>query len=108
MLANGGELDGVRILKPETIAQMTTNQIGKLAAFGVMKYGLGFGLVFSQGSGGGKPVLNRYLWGGLYSTNFWIDPRHELVAVIMTQVLPTNHGGSDSVFRTAVDAAIEK
>jgi CubicO group peptidase (beta-lactamase class C family) len=71
------------------------------------KYGLGFGLFLTPGTGGGKPVLNRYLWGGLYSTNFWIDPRHDLVAVIMTQVLPTNYGHSDSVFRTAVDAAIE-
>lgn len=45
MLGNGGELEGTRILKSETIDQMTTNQIGKHFALGVMKYGLGFGLV---------------------------------------------------------------
>ena len=55
-----------------------------------------------------KPVLSRYLWGGLYSTNFWIDPRHDIVAVIMTQVLPTNHGGAERVFQTVVSSAIEK
>ena len=45
MLENGGELEGARIIKPETIGEMTTNQIGKQFAFIVMKYGLGFGLV---------------------------------------------------------------
>jgi CubicO group peptidase (beta-lactamase class C family) len=108
MLLNGGELGGARILKPETIAEMTTNQIGAHSAFAVMKYGLGFGLLLGPPSADGKPALSRYLWGGFYSTNFWIDPRHEVVAVIMTQVLPTNHGGADSVFRTIVDSAIEK
>jgi len=107
MLLNGGVLDGIRILKPETIAMMTTNQIGKLSAFTV-RYGLGFGLVLTQGPDDGKPVLDRYFWGGYYSTNFWIDPRHDLVAVIMTQVLPTNHGGSEELFRRAVDAAVRK
>ncbi len=107
MLLNGGVLDGIRILKPETIAMMTTNQIGKLSAFTV-KYGLGFGLVLTRGPDDGKPVLDRYFWGGYYSTNFWIDPRHDLVAVIMTQVLPTNHGGSEELFRRAVDAAVRK
>jgi CubicO group peptidase (beta-lactamase class C family) len=108
MLQNGGELEGARIIKQETIDQMTTNQIGKLSAFGVMKYGLGFGLVQTAGRGADKPILSRYLWGGLYSTNFWIDPRNEVVAVIMTQVLPTNHGGAERVFQTVVSSAIEK
>ncbi len=107
MLQNGGILDGVRILKPETVALMTTNQIGEHSAFG-MKYGLGFGLVMNRELSTDKPVLSRYFWGGFYSTNFWINPRLELVAVIMTQVLPTNHGGADGVFRGVVDAAVEK
>lgn len=103
MLLNGGELEGVRILKPETIREMTTNQIGSNSAFG-SKYGLGFGLDLS---GGAEPALRRYFWGGLYSTNFWIDPDREVVAVILTQVLPTNHGGTDRIFRRVVEEAIE-
>ena len=105
MLQNEGTLEGVRILKPETIALMTTNQIGDHSAFG-MKYGLGFGLLLTREPNQDKPVLGRYFWGGFYSTNFWVDPRNELVAVIMTQVLPTNHGGADAVFRQVVDAAV--
>jgi CubicO group peptidase (beta-lactamase class C family) len=110
-MLNGGELDGARILKPETIAMMTTNQIGdkdaRIGAISLGKYGLGFGLMLTPAKAGGPPVLNRYYWGGLFSTNFWIDPRHDLVAVIMTQVLPTNYGGASEVFRRAVDSAIQ-
>ena len=55
---SGGELEGVRILKPETIATMTTNQIGKNSAFGA-KYGLGFGLLFGRGpSDAASPFWN--------------------------------------------------
>ncbi|HEV3167075.1 MAG TPA: serine hydrolase domain-containing protein [Isosphaeraceae bacterium] len=108
MLLNGGELDGARILKPETISLMTTNQIGDLSAFGGMKYGLGFGLVMGPETEAGKPVLSRYFWAGAYSTNFWVDPRHDLVAVLMTQVLPVNHGGAERLLGNTVEKAIEK
>ena len=111
MMLKGGELDGTRILKPETITMMTTNQIGdidaKIAGITLGKYGLGFGLMLTPATAAAPPVLNRYYWGGFFSTNFWIDPRHELVAVIMTQVLPTNYGGHQEVFRRAVDSAIQ-
>jgi CubicO group peptidase (beta-lactamase class C family) len=106
MLLDGGELDGVRVLKPETIATMTTNQIGSNSALALFKYGLGFGLEMSLRVGR-EPILNRYFWGGIFSTNFWIDPRHEVVAVLMTQVLPTNHGNANLAFRRVVDEALE-
>ena len=73
-----------------------------------VKYGLGFGLVFTPGPSADEPALDRYYWGGYYSTRFWIDPRHDIAGVIMTQVLPTNHGDADGVFRNAVNAAILK
>ena len=111
MISNGGELSGQRILKPETIAMMTTNQIGRsdarIGPLSLGKYGLGFGLVLAPVTPGGQPVLNRYYWAGYYSTNFCIDPRHDLVAVIMTQVLPTNYGGASELFRRVVDSAIQ-
>lgn len=106
MLLNGGTLDGARILKTETLARMTTNQIDGHTAFGMFKYGLGFGLEMAREEGGDQPVMSRFFWGGLFSTNFWVDPRHDVVAVILTQVLPTNHGGAVLVLRRAVDSAI--
>jgi CubicO group peptidase (beta-lactamase class C family) len=108
MLLNGGELDGVRILKPGSIAAMTTNQIGDLNALGLYKYGLGFGLEMTTGPDGGKTVLANYFWAGFFSTNFWIDPRKDLVGVMMTQILPTNHGNAQRTLRLGIDRAIEK
>jgi CubicO group peptidase (beta-lactamase class C family) len=108
MLANGGALDGARVVKPETVAAMTTNQIGAHSSFGDRKYGLGLGLALTPAPGGGEPVLERYYGGGAYSTNFWAIPRRDLLLVLMTQVTPTNHGGPDLVFYRVVDAASER
>jgi CubicO group peptidase (beta-lactamase class C family) len=112
MILNGGQLEGVRILEPGTIAAMTTNQIGEYssadATFGERKYGLGFGLALAPNPNGGEPVLERYYWGGVFSTNFWILPRRDLVLLLMTQVYPTNHGSPDRVFHRIVNAAVEK
>ena len=55
-----------------------------------------------------SPCWSRYFWGGVFSTNFWVIPRHDLVLVLMTQVVPTNHGGADLVFHRVVNAAIER
>jgi CubicO group peptidase (beta-lactamase class C family) len=107
MLLNGGELDGVKILKRESIAAMTTNEIGDLNALGLYKYGLGFGLEMAPGPGG-KPELLRYFWAGYFSTNFWIEPKHDLIAIMMTQVMPTNHGNAQRVLGQAINRAIEK
>lgn len=109
MLLNKGEFEGQRLLNRETIEEMTTNQIGSLNAFGVLKYGLGFGLLpepsFLLRR---KSPVSRYFWGGIYSTNFSVDPRQDLLTIIMTQVLPTNHGGAERVLNAVVGSAIVK
>ena len=114
MLLDGGELEGQRIVRPETIQAMTTNQIGELTlSLGEgpmlkgMKYGLGFGLEMAPGADGAAPTVRRLFWGGSFSTRFWIDPPHEVASVIMTQVLPANPAAA-GLFRQTVDAAIEK
>jgi CubicO group peptidase (beta-lactamase class C family) len=113
MVLSGGILDGRRIVQPETIRAMTTNQIGDLTtaieggpALTGMKYGLGFGLELAPAAGNAVPVLRRYFWGGVFSTRFWVDPQHELIAVILTQVLPASPDAS-AVVRRTVEAAIE-
>jgi CubicO group peptidase (beta-lactamase class C family) len=111
MIHSGGQLDGIRILKPETVAAMTTNQIGEYSSaesgFGDRKYGLGFGLALVPDPNGGEPVLERYYWGGVCSTNFWVVPRRDLILLLMMQVYPPNHGGADRVFHRIVNAAVE-
>jgi CubicO group peptidase (beta-lactamase class C family) len=111
MIHSGGQLEGVRILQPGTVAAMITNQIGEYSSAGSgvseRKYGLGFGLALAPNSNGGERVLERYYWGGVSSTNFWVIPRRNLVLLLMMQVYPPNHGGADRVFHEIVNAAVE-
>jgi len=92
MLANGGELEGVRILGPRTVDYMTSNhvnpQIDKGAAY-LPGPGYGFGLGFAtridrgQSEWPGSP--GDFYWAGYAGTYFWIDPDEELVPVLMSQ-----------------------
>lgn len=104
MLVNGGELEGVRILKPETVALMTSNQLdlgelgaaplgGFLGIFGMAGKGLSFGLTGSvitdNEALGGNGSTGEFTWGGAASTDFWIDPQEKLVAMVLTQLMPS-------------------
>jgi methyl acetate hydrolase len=104
MLLQGGALDGVRILRPDTVALMGQNQIGKIEA-GVLKtttpalsndvdffpgislkWGLGH-MINMQPIPDGRSA-GSMTWGGLLNTYYWIDPGRRIAAVFMTQVLP--------------------
>ena len=102
MLANGGELDGVRILGPETVALMMDNHLG--SAYGPspmsslnldmgMSEGMGYGLggysITDTGLTGLPASPGTYGWGGAASTDFLVDPEEDLVAIVLTQLLPT-------------------
>jgi CubicO group peptidase (beta-lactamase class C family) len=103
MLLNGGTLDGVRVLKPETVALMGQNQIGAISvpalksalarsadftfiADGRDKWGLGFLITVDQVPGKRSP--GSLSWGGINNTFFWIDPTRGIAGVIMMQYLP--------------------
>lgn len=101
MLRRGGELDGVRILGPRTIDLMTRNHLagGKdltqmaIGAFSETAYeGVGFGLGFAMTLDevdAGSLGEGDYYWGGAASTIFWVDPLEDLVAIFMTQLMPS-------------------
>jgi putative heme-binding domain-containing protein len=94
MMLKGGELDGKRLLKPETVDQMTHNQIGDLhGAFTI--HGDGFGYGFGVVTGREKPASpapkGSYSWGGIFNTFFWVDPKEQLVGIVMTQLHPFGH-----------------
>ncbi|MFO0814716.1 MAG: serine hydrolase domain-containing protein [Gemmatales bacterium] len=89
MLLHHGEWNGKRILKPETVRAMTSNQIGNLPCMSPTdRFGYGFGIV----TGTGKDQVSSpgtYYWGGFYSTSFWVDPQKKLIGVLMMQLPPT-------------------
>ena len=96
MLAGGGRLGSIRLLREDTVQHMTTDQItGKFSTpvtpgQAAMQWpGFGFGLGFGVRLRGipsdapGGPGL--FFWSGTGGTMFWVDPQEELVAVYMTQ-----------------------
>ena len=92
MLLNGGELDGVRLLGRKTVELMTTDHITRVAENPGHGFGLGLALAHDPGRSGQIPSEGTWVWGGFYTTRFWIDPREELVGVIMTQTYPYDSG----------------
>jgi len=95
MLLNGGQLDGVRILGRKTVERMTTNHLPAhmipiaIADFPWpgMGYGLGFGVCVD---GAQRPSIHPtgvYGWPGGANTWFWVDPKEELIGMVLPQVL---------------------
>ena len=102
MLLNKGELDGERLLKPETVPLMTRNhlpegkEIADLSpsadAFNESGYrGIGFGLgvavTLDPARVGIPGSAGEFAWGGMASTAFFVDPKEDMAVVFMTQVI---------------------
>lgn len=96
MLANGGELDGARILSPTTIELMTSDHLGERIdapvtpgelLLGTVGYtfGLGFAVREEQGIAAVPGSEGEFMWAGYAGTYFWVDPEEDLVGVLMTQ-----------------------
>jgi len=106
MLLNGGELDGARILSPATVSLMTADQVDTLYHAEGMGFGLGFEILENPGIAGQFGSKGRYGWAGAYSTNYWVDPADDLVAVLMLQALPRRGLDVADKFRTMVYSAL--
>ncbi|ADI15275.1 serine hydrolase domain-containing protein [Truepera radiovictrix] len=95
MLLNRGELDGVRLLAPKTVAFMHLNHLpAALLPYeigGVYALGYGFGLgsrVLLDVAASGLPgSVGEFGWSGAAKTYYWVDPQEELVGLFMTQYM---------------------
>jgi CubicO group peptidase (beta-lactamase class C family) len=118
-LIDGGELGGVRLIGPKTLALMTSNHLPggrdlpemSRSLFSEAAYnGIGFGLGFSVTLNPAQTLIpgsaGEYAWGGAATTSFWIDPAEELIAIFMTQVLPSSTYPLRRELRTMVYSAI--
>ena len=102
MMLNGGSLDGARLLAPKTVELMSVNHLpNDLMPYSVREssaewtrgcgFGLGFKVVMDLARHGVLGSEGIYSWGGAASTVFWIDPKEELIAILMTQFMPAGH-----------------
>ena len=94
MLANWGELGGVRILSRKSVELMSADHLSYIEN-PTGTPGWGYGLTFAINRGPGKTgrlgSKGEYRWGGAAGTRFWIDPAEEMFGVFMVQILP--HSG---------------
>lgn len=102
MLLNGGVLEGKRLLAPKTVEMMRSDHLADdLKPFAVRKstagdtkgcgFGLGFRVVTDIAQHGIIGSNGIYSWGGAASTVFWIDPAEELIAILLTQFMPSSY-----------------
>ena len=114
MLLRGGELDGVRVLKAETVAEMSRNQVAPLRA-GKMGsampelagpydtfpdqhtgWGLGFLINPEPGPHGRSP--GSLAWAGIFNSYYWFDPAKGVGGVFMSQLAPFGDAGALAAF----------
>ena len=115
MLLNGGELDGKRVLKRETVTLMMQNEIpaslvpiGTPPEWQIGRSGFGYGgavRMDSDPSVAGAPGTFR--WAGYGSTFFWVDPKNNLIGMVWTQYMPVmDNWALDGEFQRRVYAAL--
>lgn len=120
MLSGGGRFNGVRLLSPKTLAFMRMNHLpggSTIAQMGDRTFsetrmeGSGFGLGWAVTTDviattqPGSP--GTFSWGGMASTFFWIDPVENLIAIQMTQLMPSGAYPIRPQLQQLVYAAIE-
>lgn len=92
MLLNGGSIDGKRVLGPQTVAFMTANHLNKDIKNNVSRteparvgYGFGLGVAVrtERGLSANNGNVGDYSWNGAYGTIFFVDPKEQMVVVMM-------------------------
>ena len=115
MLQNGGELDGRRILKQETVKLMSTDQLprevvdkGFLPTKGQVGFGIDFAVRVHPPANAQEAAgaVGEFFWDGAQDTLFWVDPQNKITAVLFTQYSPFGKVPLHKAFRDAVYSGI--
>lgn len=101
MMLKKGSFNGKQYLGSKTVEIMTMNQIGDLPQDPGQGFGFGFGVTTDVAASKSLGSVGRFYWGGAYSTYFFIDPKEDLIAILMTQIQPYS-GYYASIFQQFV------
>jgi CubicO group peptidase (beta-lactamase class C family) len=92
MLVHKGEFEGVRLLGRKTVELMMTNHLadGVHLDNPAEGFGLGGSVLMDLGKGQTLGSVGTFGWGGAANTNFWVDPKEEMVGILMVQFMPSD------------------
>ncbi|MDH3386258.1 MAG: beta-lactamase family protein [Gammaproteobacteria bacterium] len=118
MMLNGGEFNGYRVIKPETVSLMTQNHVPEKllpmsfngvapAEFSGYGFGLGYCVNIDPAHTAAAGSAGDFGWGGMADTYCWVDPAEQLVAILMQQYLPSLHHAGRRDFRNVVYRALK-
>ncbi|WP_156255716.1 serine hydrolase domain-containing protein [Sandarakinorhabdus oryzae] len=114
MILNRGQLNGARILRPDTVTEMASNQVtmpaGRLTTnqpgfssefdlFPTMDCGFGLGFLINPEPGPDGRAAGSLAWAGIANSYYWIDPENDIAAVICMQHLPFGEPAALDVLR---------
>jgi CubicO group peptidase (beta-lactamase class C family) len=109
MLLNGGRLDGARLLSRTTVAFMTSDHLGRISdtlRTPGYTFGLGFRVRKDVGLDGQSGSIGEYGWAGAGGTYFWVDPKEELIGILMTQAPGPSRTYYRQLFKELVQQAL--
>lgn len=117
MLTNGGELDGVRLLAPSTVALYSLNHTPAQALpYGFREndtyhagygYSLGTRVLMDISKSGMYGSVGEFGWDGAFSTYFWIDPQEKLYGILMLQHFPNAYYPIHQQFKQLTYQAVQ-
>ncbi len=116
MLLGGGQLDGTRVLRPDTVRMMSTSQLDPatsdrswlISDKGEMGFGVDLAVRIDPPKSGGKAgAVGEFFWDGAANTLFWCDPKNSLTAVLFTQYKTFGKVPLHKDFRAAVYAGVD-
>jgi CubicO group peptidase (beta-lactamase class C family) len=108
MYLNKGELNGVRLLSRTTVETILTNQIPYISEDNIPAvHGLAFGLVDKRKHDlGGNGSEGTFEWGGYFNTQYFADPKEEIIGILLKQTQKVNTDDTSGKFRILVNQAI--
>lgn len=107
MIANGGQLQGKRILSSRTVDLMIVDHLHEDVNYGEgLGFGLGFEVVQDLGQRGRPGSVGEFRWGGAYGSTYWVDPAEEMIVVYFTQLRPSSVVPDQAMLRVLIYQAL--
>lgn len=103
MMLQNGELNGIRLLKTETVKLISSTHLET----GDDDMGLGFGYLSAKTESKLARSVGSITWGGFFTTTFWIDPAADVIGILMLQMYPFEYWQIQKEFEDAIYKSLQ-